>query len=345
MKKTIGILILVLLIGGISGYFTANWYAQKKAKAEVEKILKKAHLDKDVSYGSLKANIFTKTIKLSDINWTLNKHRELIGKINIKTLTITGKPEELINAKFDKATLIDLNINSPKDLINKPILTVETGSLYFHRKNGVTNSIFKAEHILINKSLFNSTKNKKISEILTNVLNLENPIDLYITTRLNKTNGTFSINQYKIDWKNNLEAMYSLKLSNIDFEGLQKASKGLNSKNPNPIIMLNYLSKLYQIKPKQFTLKITNKGLIDRVESYIAKEDNVTKGNLIKQFSLYLRSTPFRMYFKPIINLAEGKDKDITIKITNNNDLTVGDIFQKMQTAPIYNILKIEVTN
>ncbi len=345
MKKVIGILILVLLIVGISGYFAVNWYAQKKAKAKVEKILKKAHLDKNVSYGSLKTNIFTKSIELRDINWTLNKHGKLIGKINIKTLTITGQPDKLINAKFKKATLINLNIDSPKKLINKPILTVKAGNLYFSKKNGITDSIFKAKDIMINKSVFNIEKNKKINEILTSVLNLNNPIDLYIATKIDKTSRTFSINQYKIDWKNNFEATYSLKLGNIDFEGLQKASKGIDNKNPNPMVVLNYLSKLYQIKPKQFTLKITNKGLIDRVENFIAKEDNTTKENLIKQFDFYLRSTPFKSYSKPIINLAKEKNKDITIEIMNNNNLTIGDIFQRMQTTPIYNILKIEVSN
>ncbi len=345
MKKIIGILILILLVAGISGYFAANWYAQKKAKAEVERILKKAHLDKDVSYGSLKANIFTKSIELRDINWALNKHGKLIGKINIRTLTITGKSGKLINATFKRATLINLNVDSPKELINKPILTVETGSLYFRRKNSVTNSAFKAKNILINKNIFNVAKNKKINEILTNVLNLENPIDLHIATKIDETNDTFSINQYKIDWRNNFEATYSLKLYNIDFKGLKKASKGLNNKNPNPMVVLNYLSKLYQIKPKQFTLKITNKGLIERVENFIAKEDNITKENLIKQFSFYLRNTSLKMYSKPIINLSEGKSNNITIEITNNNNLTIGDIFQRMQTMPLYNILKIKISN
>jgi len=347
MKKGLTVLIvfLTVVVLAFAGYNFANTYAQKKARAEVEKILKKAHLDKDVTYKSLKANIFSKSIKLNGITWNIKKHGELMGNLDIKEVVITGRPNEDMRAKFEDAVLVNLNANSPLTTINKPVITIDKGFVSIKRNNGETESVFSAKKILINKNIFKDEKNQELKDVLFNVFNMDKPIDVKVKTVVNENTNTFSINHYTFDWENNFKIYYSLKLENIDLKGLKNASKELNNQNPNPLAILNYLSKVYEIKPIDLNVKLKDKGLIERAEGFIAKENKTTKEKLLKQFSMYLKTTPFRDYSGPIMDFAEGKSKKLEIEISNPQALTVGDIIQKMQNEPLYTVLKINIRN
>ncbi len=347
MKKTLTILVvfLAVIVLAFIGYNFANTYAQKKARAEVEKILKEAHLDKDVSYRSLKANIFSRSIKLNDITWNIKQHGEIVANLDIKSVTVTGKPDKDMKANFEDAELINLNVNAPLKTINKPIITIEKGFLSIKKKDGETKSVFKAEKILINEDLFENEKNPDVKRVLFNVFRMDKPINMEVETYANENTNTFSANHYTFDWEDNFKIDYSFKLENIDLKSLKNATKEINNQNPNPLAILNYLSKLYEIKPVNLKVELKDLGLIERVEDFIAKENKTTKENLLKQFSMYLKTTPFKDYSQPIMNFAEGKSKSLYIKVSNPQALTVGDIIQKMQSEPLFNVLKIDISN
>jgi len=348
MKKSIIVFIILaaLVITGFAGYLVLNKYAQRKAENEIETILKKTNLYKQVSYGSVKANIFSNTVVVNEVEWYIKKHGNLIGKLEVKTVLISGKPEKTINAKFKDAKLINLNTESPEELINKPILTIKTGYLKVHRGKDIIHTIFDASTVLLNDRIFEIGKeSEKLKSLFENVLKIKNPFEIYIETTTDAKNSQFAINNYKIDWLGNLLINYSLKLNNVDIRGFRKASKELNGKNPNPLIVLNYLSKLYQIKPDFLKLEIENKGLISRLLDYIAKNEKTDKQTLIKQISLYLSKTPFSGYSKSIINFLKGSSKVLKIKIVNSKNLALGDILQDMQRTPLSSLLNITITN
>ncbi len=348
MKKTIVALIIVstLIIAGFIGYIAANKYAQKRAEDEIEAVLKKANLYKEVSYGRIKANLFSNTVVVSEVEWYIKKHGNLIGKFEVKKIYLTGKPEKTIKAKFKDATLINLNVESPEELINKPILTIQTGYLEVSKGKDRVHTLFEARRVLLNDRIFEIGKeSKKLKELLENVLKIKNPFEINIETTTDAKNNLFAINRYRINWLGNLLVSYSLKLNNVDINGFKKASQDLNGKNPNPLIVLNYLSKLYQIKPDFLRLEVKNEGLINRLLEYIAKNEKTNKETLIKQVNIYLSKTPFKNYSKPITDFLEGNSKTLKVKIVNSKHLAIGDILQSMQKTPLYSLLDITITN
>ncbi len=347
MKKglTILVIFLVVVVLAFIGYNFANTYAQKKAKAEVEKILKKAHLDKDVTYQSLKADIFSKSIELDNVNWNIEKRGEQVGQLNIKKTVFSGNPKKDVKAKFFEVALINPNLETLKTPKNEPVLTIEKGSFSLKREDGETESSFSAKDILINKKIFDIKNDQQLKTVLFNVLNLDKPIEVKIKTYANENKNTFAIKQYKVEWESNFEANYALKLKNIDLNGLRNASKELNSQNPNPLAILNYLSKVYEIKPIKLKFEIEDKGLVERLEDFIAKENKTTKEDLLKQLAMYIKTTPFKDYLDPIMGFAKGENNELKIEIYNPEALTVGDIIQRMQNEPIYSILKINISN
>ncbi len=348
MKKSIiAVIILVLvLVVGAFGYYFANQYAQKKAQEKVENVLKKAHLEKDVSYKSIKANLFSKNISISGVEWSLKKHGTILGKVDVKKVLLSGKPGKLINAKFYRAVVVNLNAKAPEELMNKPILTIEEGSFQLEKNDGKTDSKFTAQRILINEKIFGvGKKSKKIKTVLQNIIKLNKPIAVKISTVSDENTEEFAIKEYKRDWKDNIETKYSLELNNIDIKGLKKAAENLKKENPNPLAILNYMSKIYQVKPELLKIEIKNRGLITRLVGYLAKEQRTSKENLIKQLSLYLSKTPFKAFSKPIIIFAKGKKNELKIKFVNFNHFSVGDIIQKMQTEPLYSLFEINVSN
>ena len=349
MKKTIVALIIAstLILAGFIGYIAANKYAQRRAENEIETVLKKANLDKQVSYGRIKANLFSNTIIVNEVEWYIKKHGNLIGKLEVKTVYLSGKPEKTINAKFNDAKLINLNVESPEELINKPILTIKTGYLKVSKGKDRVHTVFEAKRVLLNDRIFEIGKkpSEELRDVLENVLKIRNPFEIYIETTTDAKNNQFAINSYNIDWLGNLLVSYSLKLNNVDINGFKKASEELKGKNPNPLVVLNYLSKLYQIKPDFLKLEIKNEGLVSRLLDYIAKKEKTDKKTIINQVSLYLSRTPFRSYSKPVIDFLKGNSKTLKIKILNSKNLSVGDILQNIQKTPLYSLLNISVTN
>ncbi len=348
MKKGIIVFIILttLVVAGFIGYIAANKYAQKKAKDEIEAVLKKAHLEKEISYGSVNANILSNRIIIKDVKWYIKKHGNLVGKLEIKTVYLTGKPEKTISGKFKDAKLINLNQESPQKLVNKPILTIETGYFTIDRGKERIHTVFEAKRVYLNDKIFEIGKEPgELKNILENVLKIKNPFKIHIETTTDANNNLFSIDRYKINWLGNLFVSYSLKLSNVDIKGFKKASEELKGKNPNPLVVLNYLSKLYQIKPDFLKLEIKNEGLVNRLLNYIAKKENINKETLIRKIDIYLARTPFKGYSKPIINFLNGNKKILIIQIVNSKHLTLSEIFQGLQRMPINSLLNITITN
>ncbi len=347
MKK-IGILIVAVLSVAliIGGYFFLKEYTQAKAKKTINTMLKEANLQKDVSYKSLQTKPFSKIIKLDGVEWYLEKSGNITGKINIQTVTVKAQSKHNFKVFYKNVVLINLNTETPEELLNKPILTIKDGYLTIIKRDGTTKTEFNANYVLINKSIFELGKaNQKTREVLFKVLRIDKPINIQIVTISNEKKNSFSIGKYSLAWKNNFLINYSMSLNNVDIKGFKSIAKNINKKSNNPLVLLNYFSKIYQIKPATFMIEIKNLGLLPRLVDYLAKNQNISKQTLFMQLKTYLDSTPFKTFEKPIINFIENKKKKIKVLIANPSGYSIGDIFQKTRTEPILQVLKVNITN
>ncbi|WP_025270354.1 hypothetical protein [Hippea sp. KM1] len=348
MKKGLVAVVIGLVVAiSIIGYFFANTYAQKRAKAEVESFLKEANLEGDVNYKTLKANIFSKSVKLEGVQWDIQNTKQTVGELNIKTLTISGNPKESFTVKMENIELINLNSDSPTELIGKPLFEAKNGYWDVKRSDGNMDIRFSLDDIKLNKMLINSLvkEEKQAKEIMTKVLRLDNPIYIKAHYIINKDKGILNIDKYQIDFKNNLKVSYSFYVTNIDYQGFENVAKQLRSNKGDPLMVLSLLSKLYTMKPINLSFSITNEGVVDRALDFIKKETNTSKDQLRQQLSASLNNTPFLGYEKPIENFITSDSDKITITIENPRKLSVADLITTLKTQPVLKVFKVDISN
>ncbi|AEA33351.1 hypothetical protein [Hippea maritima] len=348
MKKSVGvILVVVLTVAIIGGYFFANSYAQKRARIEVNRLIKESNLEGDVHYKDLKASLFSKNIKLFGVEWFIKKQGETVGELNIKRLVLEGNLDKSYVVKFYEANLVNLNPNSPYGTIGKDIAKIKQGQWDMSKEVGIVKIGFEINGIKINKEIINSAikKEKESEEIFTKVIKLENPIDIKAKYKLNKKEGILKIDDYELNFKNNLKLKYSLVVSNIDYAGFEELSRQIKKDRNSPIVLLSLLSKLYTLKPLNLYVEIENEGLINRALEFALKNSQTTEEQIKNEIEKSLINTPISAYKDKIENFALAKKDKIKINIENISNLSVADLITRLRTAPFDRVFRLKITN
>ncbi|WP_035589556.1 YdgA family protein [Hippea jasoniae] len=343
MKKStlIGVIIAILVVSVVGGYYFANQYAKKVAEKRIDTLLEKNHLKKDVSYKNLTSSILSRSITIHNLIWNVNKNGKKLGKIVVDELVIHGNPlSNDYSVVIKNANIINLQKINP-DLSNKTIATIKTGHIEVEKEDAKEEEKINLTDIHINKNIFFTTQSD--FEKITKILNLNAPINIKAHLILDKKDKTAFLDHYTINWKDNLAVSYSLKLANVDIEGFREIAKQLNGDNPNPIMVLGLLSKAYEIKPLEVKVKFKNYGAVDRFIQLISKTEHTSKEDIIKRLQFQLNHSPFKKFSQPIVSFVDEKKKHLEITIDNPEQLSVGDLGSRLTSNNFYKILHIEV--
>ncbi len=339
----IGLIVLIILVGG---YFAANIYMQNRAVKRIDKILKENNLQNDFSYESLSANIFSRAITLHNAELTLRdriKNREL-GYLKIKTLIVSGNFNKHYNLKAYTISFISEKIRLSKG--NEPILRAEYADFNTYKKEGITTKMVgEIKGIRITKAAIQSIKGKN-GKVIKSIVELNNPINVYMNFLSDPDRETVDIKYYKIEFINNLGFSYGMKLENVDIKGLHKLAKEMQA-NPKNFALIGILfQKLGSIKPLQINISLTNYGLIDRALSYIAKEDNKTKESIVDNILKEAKKIPSNSAYPAIKNFLLSKKKTLSVLIKNKEKLDVATLFGRLKDKQNLNqLLEIQFSN
>ncbi|WP_022670704.1 hypothetical protein [Hippea alviniae] len=352
MKKSLLISIAaaaLLIIVSVGVYLYLNASFEKKAKEQIENLTKNNNTIKNFYYKNLKANLFSKSIQLKGIEFEVENKGNITGKVKVKEVVLKGNLNNDYEAEFKNATLINMNINGPTQLIGKTILTAKNGEFEYKDRKGKIKYEFSVEDIKFNKNFFKDLQNnsKQVNEILTDVIKIDNPIEIEGKIEANKNKKTFKVKKYKIDWKNNFSFEYSLKFENINFYKLKKIADELNNnKNQNPLAVLEFFGELGKIKPIKIAFEIKDSGLKERLFNYIKSKDNQTKEQIINELENKLSNSEFRDFKDAIINFVKTDNGKIKLTIENPNKLSISEIIQNANSfRDIQEELKIKLSN
>ncbi len=344
-------LILIIIVTlGVGAYYGANMYMENRALKEVNKIIEQEHLEGLVDYEGVEANVFSRSITLKKVKFALQNKitSQDVGIMEFDKVILNGDWNKNYTLKLKDIKFINLNPQSPKELMNKKILKADCADFDIEKSGKImTKFDGSIRNIRIDRRLFLlKEQDKEKIKLFNTVMKVNNPINIVMSMMANPSKKTLNIKKYKIDFVNNFGISYKMYVKNIDIIGLDMVAKQLQKNKNSFMVIANAMSKVMQIKPVMFELEFINNGMLDRVLEYQAKQAHMTKDKFIEEELKKVERNPVYGLYKPVKNLLTSKSKKLKITIRNKDMLSVGDLMSSSKNiSDLMDRLYIEFSN
>ncbi len=347
--KTARIVLLLVIVSivFIGGYFGANMYVQNRAIKKINSIIEQNHWENLVEYGDVKANVFKRSITIQNVKFTLENNitSQPLGVFYFKDISINGDWDTDYIFSSDNIDYTNLNSKVDSNLMNKKLFHAEYACFRIHKKDGIVDRFNgKIDNIMLNKSVFGSNEEKL--EVLQRIVKINNPINIRIEYEADVDKNSLKLRKYHINFINNLGLSYKAYIKNVDFKGIRRASEEVK-KNPKDFLSLtNMMSKIMQMKIINLDIDISDYGMIDRMLETTAEKQNISKQELIQRTIEKMKKGSFSSACNAVENFLSHQSKHLSIKIENNKNLSIGDILMEAKNkSDILNNLNIKIGN
>jgi len=342
MKSKLFIILSVLLLIVIGGYFGANYYVQRQAKVNIDNFIKENHLENEVKYADVRSSLFSKSIRVDNITYYINDpvKKQKIGRITAKYAVVKGDLKNSTSVKLYGISFINLNNKLPKKLSNKVIFTVQNAYYKVNKQGNIETYESSADNIKINTDMIssqNELKKKKYEEFSKVVL-MNNPIDVYSHYTYDKSKQELKIDNSSLNFKNNFNFSYTALIDGIDLPSVNKHMKAMKKSN-NMMEMLALANELMNMKIKQIRFVFVNNGIVERLLNLAASTKNESKDIIINKMLKNSENLYNGELYSSLKNLLLSKSKKFTFNIVSKNGATMGQLISSSHKQPMGEIV------
>jgi len=346
------LLFVIIVVALIGGYFGANMYMQNMAIKKINNEIKKNHWENLVEYGNVKANIFSRSITIQNVKFTLQNRMtsQTIGVVSLKKVVLMGDMDKKYKIKGFDIEFINLDPKFPQELANKPLLNAEMFSFNIHKSEDIVDALKgEIKDITLSKFAINSFKESggKKFEKLIKIVKMNSPINVDMDYAASIDKGILDIKKYSIDFMNNIGISYKILAKNIDFKGFKRIGDELNKNPKNFATLADLMSKVMQIKFENLVFTIHNYGLIDRVLDEAAKNKHLSKKELIAGLLQKVKMIPVASAYPAVEKFLTHKSNALSVSLKLKQDLTIGDIIaiNSKKKGDILKIVEVKFSN
>lgn len=342
MKSKLFIILSVLLLIVVGGYFGANYYVQKQAKANIDNFIKENNLENEVKYTDVRSSLFSKSIRVDNITYNINdplKSRK-IGRITAKYAIAKGDLKNNTSVKLYGMSFINLNNKLPKEMHDKVVFTVQNAYYKINKHSDKITYESGADNIKINTDMIfplNGSKRKKYEEFSKVVL-MNNPIDTYSHYTYDKSKQELKIDDSRMNFKNNFNFSYSALIDGIDLPSVNKHLQAMK-KNNDIIKMMAITGDLMNMKIKHMKFVFVNEGIVDRLLNLTVNTQNESKDIVINRKLKNLGNLYNGELYSSLKNLLLSKSKKFTFSIVSKNGATMGQLILSSRKQPMGEII------
>lgn len=342
MKSKLSIILSVLLLIIIGGYFGANYYVQKRAKVSIDNFIKENHLENEIKYTDVKSSLFSGSIRVDNITYYINDpiKKQKIGRITAKYAIAKGDLKNNTSVKLYGMSFINLNEKLSKKLFNKVVFTVQNAYYKVSKQGNIETYESSADNIKINTDMIffqNELKKKKYEEFSKVVL-MNNPIDVYSHYTYDRSKQELKIDNSRMDFKNNFNFSYSALIDGINIPSINKHLQAMK-KNNDMMEMIAVAGELMSMKIKHMKFVFINKGIVERSLNLAAGTKNENKDIVINRMLKNSKNLYNGELYSSLKNLLSSKSKKFTFDIVSKNAVTMGQFMLSSRKRPLREII------
>ncbi len=354
MKVLRNLLILLIIAAiAVGAYFGANIYFQKQAVKQIDTMLKDNNLQNDVTYKSVKANLFSRSITVNSVKWyiksKMNSNEDTYGYVQSKNVIIKGNLNKNYRIEANDLEYINLTPKISPQALNKVIMSAKQYIVTSHKgKDDSTQFDISIKDININTKIFKLTKNynqQKFEEI-SKIVKFNNPINITMNYSLFPKKDRLKIRNYSINFINNFGLSYSGDIENININNIKKLTKQMQKQKNNFLIMVNLMSEIFKMKITELAINLDNYGIVERIIAEKAKKEGSTNDKVIDEILAKHKKT--EKIYKPLKNFITLKSKRFSINVKNKYKKSLSELFADTQSKnkeQIFNDLEINYSN
>ncbi len=349
MKKSwVIVLVIAIVIVCVGAWFGLNIYAQQKAKKEITAFLRKNNLEKSVTYGSVKAGFLSNSVSVDRVKYMVENNftGERSGYFTIDRVVFSGSPEGSYCVMEYGIKYFNQNPKL-KGLVGKMLFSIDELRLKVEKEdNKKLESKGFMENLRLNMPVIISALGEKKNRPLFKIVDFDSPIDAKVEYGVNFLKRTLKIDEYSIDFENNLKVSYSCKLRNIDFKRLETDVKALRSSG-GIVKLSDLLDTLSSVNVQEIKFEVKNRGLVDRVFGFISNETHRKRSDIVNGFvhNLVVEYPGiFRANSEPLRRFLMSRENEVEVELKANSPVSLKELVGELDSMPLYKVIEKDFT-